>query len=66
MIPPITAPSREETVARAICVADGLEPDEFVWPATSPDAGSQVRRWQTYRQMARRMIAAFNACHEIK
>ncbi len=56
-------------VARALCVADGHDPDEVVHLGTDEvEAGGQtysrdvlVPAWTTYASEARRMIAAVRA-----
>lgn len=70
----------EEAVCRALCAADGRDPDALTWPLSDPDAENRIGggdividseghparlrpRWQNYRAMAKRMIAAFEELH---
>lgn len=62
-----------EKVARAMCTADARDPDEVTWAFEEPDTEQAVAgvtftsgvekapRWQQYRKMARRQIAAHQA-----
>lgn len=50
------------SVARAICVAHGFDPDEQVPDAHAVDKDRLVPRWLLMRQQARTQIAAFKAC----
>ena len=66
---------RIERVARAMCQADGNNPDEQVPTAereivtsSGPmhrDQAVIVSRWKTYEQKARRFVAALDAAGEV-
>lgn len=50
-----------ERVARSICVAENLDPDEMVFAATGDDAGKRVPQWRLYQTIGRQIAAAHNA-----
>lgn len=62
-----------ETVARAMCRADGGDPDFKTWAFDDPDREATIGggdivvgvargpRWHQYRRLARRFIAAHSA-----
>ena len=61
---------QEEMVARALCEADGFDPDEvvlegnpdFYLDVDTDDDGNPIPtlpRWENYRPLARRAIAAW-------
>ena len=53
---------RVEQVARAICAADGKDPDERVRTSHTGEAEPErPPNWHRYRDEARRIVAAFEA-----
>lgn len=56
------AMDRIEQVARAICAADGRDPDEQMRTDPIGEAGPErPPQWHRYRDEARRIVAAFEA-----
>lgn len=53
---------RVEQVARAICAADGRNPDGAAEPGQAGgDAPERPPNWHRYRDEAKRIVAAFEA-----
>lgn len=57
---------RIKAVARAMCVADGRNPDAMVTDAIDTQNRAYAYCWQMYVLEATKQIAAFQALHEFE
>lgn len=55
---------RVERVARAMCKADGEDPDHMMQTGTESGAEKQKRNWTDYERQARLFLAGLDALKE--